>query len=215
MIVVGVDPGSIATGYAFLENRSGTLKVLEFGALRCKETWSLSRRLMYIHQGLFDLFKNYAPQAMALESSFFSKFPRSVLVLGHARGAIMVAAERLGIEVAEYAPRLVKQAATGRGAASKEQVALMIKSHLKLRQTPEPIDASDALAVAYCHILRVGIAPGKQGNRQVQSAEFSDLNMLIKSESRMSHSAPLKKVRKAKKDQAKAWLQVAASRGIR
>src|SRR5690606_28167023 len=91
-----------------------------------------------------------APGALALESAFHAKFPRAGLVLGHARGAIMVAAASRGVAVAEYAPSLVKKAAVGRGGATKEQVAALMQSHLRLRDLPRPADAA---AIAYCHLI--------------------------------------------------------------
>lgn len=152
MLVAGVDPGTTCTGYAFLEKTSDRLRVLEYGTIRAKSGESLPLRLERIHRELTALLTLYRPSALALESIFFAKHARSALVLGHARGAIMVAAQALGVEVAEYAPRLVKQAATGRGGAGKEVVAEMIRSHLRLKTLPRPADAADALAIAYCHL---------------------------------------------------------------
>ncbi len=155
MIVVGVDPGSAVTGYAFLEQGSHALKVLEYGVIRCKTSDPLDKRLGKIHSELKALLEIYRPSELALESIFFAKFPRSALVLGHARGAIMVAAHSLGIPVAEYSPKTVKQAAVGWGGASKSQVGQMIQSHLHLKQAPTPVDAADALAIAYCHLIQI------------------------------------------------------------
>ena len=152
MIAMGVDPGTVLTGYAFLEERSSRVAVLEYGVVRNRSTDPLPFRLEKIHRELRTLMETYRPHALALESAFFAKFVRSAMVLGHARGAVMVAAESLGIPVAEYAPRLVKQSATGRGGASKEQVAALMKTRLQLKDLPHPADAADALAVAYCHL---------------------------------------------------------------
>jgi crossover junction endodeoxyribonuclease RuvC len=154
MIAMGVDPGTAATGYAFLEERGPRVAVLEYGVVRSRPSDPLPQRLEKIHRELRQLMESYRPDAMALESVFFAKFVRSALILGHARGAIMVAAQSLGIPVAEYAPRLVKQSAVGRGGASKEQVASLMKSHLQLREAPKPADAADALAIAFCHLLQ-------------------------------------------------------------
>lgn len=154
MIVVGVDPGTHRTGYAFLEDRESRIRVLEYGVIRCKATDPLPQRLEKIYRELRVLMDIYHPAHLALESIFFAKFPRAALVLGHARGAIMVAAQSMGIPVAEYAPRLVKQATTGKGSASKEQVATLIQSHLGLKKAPTPADAADALAIAFCHLIQ-------------------------------------------------------------
>ena len=154
MIAMGVDPGTAVTGYAFLEERNSRLHVLEYGVVRSRATDPLPQRLEKIHRELRQLMETYHPAVLALESIFHAQFARSALVLGHARGAIMVAAQSLGIPVAEYAPRLVKKAAVGHGAASKDQVAAMMKTHLQLRDLPKPADAADALAVAFCHLMQ-------------------------------------------------------------
>ena len=161
MIVLGVDPGTHRTGYAFLESKSGRIRVLEYGVIRCKSTDPLPLRLEQIHRELKALMTVYSPGSMALESIFFAKFPQSALILGHARGAIMVAAQTMGIPIAEYAPKLVKKATVGTGSATKERVAIMIQSHLGLKAAPAPADAADALAIAFCHMIQVG----KEGAR--------------------------------------------------
>ncbi len=154
MIILGVDPGTQRTGYAFLEERNQKIRVLEYGIIRCKANDPLPLRLEQIHRELQALIKVYQPSHLALESIFFAKFARPALILGHARGAIMVAAQSLGVPVAEYAPRLVKQSVTGKGNAYKEQVATLIQSHLALKTAPTPADAADALAIAFCHLLQ-------------------------------------------------------------
>jgi len=152
MIAMGVDPGTAITGYAFLEERGSRVAVLEYGVVRNRPADPLPKRLEKIHRELRVLMETYHPDALALESAFFAKFVRSAMVLGHARGAVMVAAASLGIPVAEYAPRQVKQSATGRGGSSKEQVAALMQTRLQLKDIPKPADAADALAIAYCHL---------------------------------------------------------------
>ncbi len=154
MIVLGIDPGTHRTGYAFLEERENRIRVLEYGIIRCKATDALPLRLEQIHRELQALIKVYNPVSLALESIFFAKFPKAALILGHARGAIMVAGQSLGVPISEYAPRMVKQATTGKGNASKEQVASLIQSHLGLKKPPTPADAADALAIAFCHLIQ-------------------------------------------------------------
>ena len=153
MIAMGVDPGTAVTGYAFLEEKGGRIAVLEYGVVRSRATDPLPRRLEKIHRELGVLIETYSPSVLALESIFLAKFPNSAMILGHARGAIMVAAQSRGVPVEEYAPRLVKKAVVGRGGASKEQVAALMQTHLKLRDLPKPADAADALAIAFCHLL--------------------------------------------------------------
>lgn len=154
MIVVGVDPGTVRTGYAFLERRNDRIRVLEYGIIRNSSDHPLPLRLAKIHKELTALMETYRPAHLALESIFHAKFARSALVLGHARGAIMVAAQSLGIPVAEYAPSLVKKATVGKGNATKERVAALIQSHLQLKAPPTPADAADALAIAFCHMIQ-------------------------------------------------------------
>lgn len=156
MIVVGVDPGTVRTGYAFLERRDSRIRVLEYGVIRNDSEDPLPHRLGKIHRELSALMAIYQPSHLALESIFHSRFARSALILGHARGAIMVAAETLGIPVAEYSPSMVKKSTVGSGAATKERVAALIQTHLQLKTLPTPADAADALAIAFCHLIQVG-----------------------------------------------------------
>jgi crossover junction endodeoxyribonuclease RuvC len=156
LIVLGVDPGTHRTGYAFLEKRAGRIRVLEYGVIRLKDGASLPHRLEQLHRELKALMEVYHPAQLALESIFFAKFPQSALILGHARGAIMVAAQNMGIGVSEYAPQMVKKATVGTGRASKDRVAAMVQTHLGLKQPPTPADAADALAIAFCHLIQAG-----------------------------------------------------------
>jgi len=151
-IILGVDPGTRLTGYAFIEERKSRIHVLEYGVIRSKAGESLSVRLHRIYRDLTALMEVYQPSALALESIFFAKFARAALILGHARGAILVAAQAQGIAIAEYPPTQVKQAVTGRGNATKDQVATLMQANLNLKQLPTPADAADALAIAYCHL---------------------------------------------------------------
>lgn len=154
MIVLGVDPGTVRTGYAFLERRNDRIRVLEYGIIRNSSDAPLPLRLAKIHKELSALMETYRPSHLALESIFHAKFARSALILGHARGAIMVAAQAMGVPVAEYAPSLVKKATVGKGNATKERVAALIQSHLQLKAPPTPADAADALAIAFCHMIQ-------------------------------------------------------------
>jgi crossover junction endodeoxyribonuclease RuvC len=167
VIVLGVDPGTQRTGYAFLELRregalhpghpaanQGRIRVLEYGVIRNPSGDPLPQRLEKIHRELRHLMETYHPACLALENIFFAKYPQSALILGHARGAIMVAAQAMGVPVAEYAPSLVKRATVGTGSASKERVAALIQSHLGLKKPPTPADAADALAIAFCHLMQ-------------------------------------------------------------
>lgn len=158
MIILGIDPGSITTGYALLEKSDGSLRVLEYGTLHASATKSLEDRLVHIVSELEILLERYSPHALAMEGVFFAKNAKSALVLGHIRGAILVACRKRGMTFNEYPPRVVKQAVTGNGDASKEQVANMVFAQLGIVSSDLPLDASDALAIAWTHSNPVPLA---------------------------------------------------------
>jgi crossover junction endodeoxyribonuclease RuvC len=154
VIVLGVDPGTAATGYGVVERpESGLHRLIECGVIRPPARATLARRLAVIHQEISALIARHAPGAVAVESVFVSRNVRSALVLGHARGVILLAAEQAGLEVAEYAPRQVKAAVVGAGGATKPQVGLMVAKLLRLKHAPEPADAADGVAVALTYCL--------------------------------------------------------------
>ena len=151
MIILGIDPGSITTGYAFLDKDGNSLKVLEYGTIHAPATTPLEDRLLHIVTKLEELLDRYKPCALGMEGVFFAKNAKSALVLGHIRGAILVACRKRGMTFNEYPPRVVKQMVTGNGAASKEQVASIIFAQLGISGGELPLDASDALAIAWTH----------------------------------------------------------------
>lgn len=151
MIILGIDPGSITTGYAFLEKNGSSLKVLEYGTIHAPAANALEDRLLHIISRLEELLDRYRPHALSMEGVFFAKNAKSALVLGHIRGAILVACRKRGLSYNEYPPKVVKQAVTGNGAAAKEQVASMIFAQLGISGGDLPLDASDALAIAWTH----------------------------------------------------------------
>ncbi len=151
MIILGIDPGSITTGYAFLDTGEKCPMVLEYGVLHASESKALEDRLLDIISRLETLLEKYKPQALSMEGVFFAKNAKSALVLGHIRGAVLVACRRRGMTFNEYPPTVVKQAVTGSGNASKEQVANMIFARLGIEGGNLPLDASDALAIAWTH----------------------------------------------------------------
>ena len=151
MIILGIDPGSITTGYAFLDTGSKNSHVLEYGVLHAPAGHALEDRLLKIVSELETLLDKYHPEALSMEGVFFAKNAKSALVLGHIRGAILVACRRRGMSFSEYSPRAVKLAVTGDGGAAKEQVANMIFARLGIEAGSLPLDASDALAIAWTH----------------------------------------------------------------
>lgn len=152
MIILGIDPGSHVTGYAFIEKIDRKLKVLEYGVIRCKPKDTLPLRLKYLCSTLRELLTIHEPQVLSIENVFFSVNAKSALILGQARGAILATCMEKDVFVKEYSPKEIKQFAVGRGSASKEQVAWMMQKHYQLKEIPKPHDASDALAAAWaCH----------------------------------------------------------------
>jgi crossover junction endodeoxyribonuclease RuvC len=151
MVILGIDPGSITTGYAFLEQSGKGFKVLEYGTFHAPANRDLEDRLVHIVTELEALLDKYRPDALAMEGVFFAKNAKSALVLGHIRGAVLVACRKRGMSFNEYPPKVVKQSVTGDGSASKEQVANMVFAQLGIEKGDLPLDASDALAIAWTH----------------------------------------------------------------
>lgn len=151
MVILGIDPGSITTGYAFLEQSGKGFKVLEYGTFHAPANRDLEDRLVHIVTELETLLDKYRPDALAMEGVFFAKNAKSALVLGHIRGAVLVACRKRGMSFNEYPPKVVKQSVTGDGSASKEQVANMVFAQLGIERGDLPLDASDALAIAWTH----------------------------------------------------------------
>ncbi|MDR1759219.1 MAG: crossover junction endodeoxyribonuclease RuvC [Fibrobacter sp.] len=182
MIILGIDPGSYTTGYAFLKIESGKRSVLEYGIIACKAALSLEDRLLKIVSELELLITRYRPQILSMESAFFAKNVKSAMILGHVRGAVMAACRKKGMEFAEYSPRSVKQAVTGNGAASKEQVSLMVCAHLRLREISEKLDATDALAIAWTHASSLEMPGVFTARKRNSKNAMRDLVLRIKGE---------------------------------
>ncbi|MDH4101003.1 MAG: crossover junction endodeoxyribonuclease RuvC [Nitrospirota bacterium] len=155
MRVLGVDPGTVSCGFGIVDEEDHRLFHVACGAIKNSSKVDLHVRLKKIYDGLDDAIKAHRPHAMAIEEVFFAKNPHSALVLGHARGVAMLAAVNNGIPVFEYTALVVKQSVVGYGRAEKAQVQEMMKMLLKLKEIPKPADASDALAIAICHLMSV------------------------------------------------------------
>lgn len=148
-IILGIDPGSLKTGFGVIDTQSRQPVYVTSGVIRLP-TGALPERLKIIFDGISQIIGEYQPDEFAIEQVFMAKSAGSALKLGQARGAAIVAAVHANLPVAEYEARKVKQAVVGSGAATKEQVQHMVKTLLKLPGTPQE-DAADALAVALCH----------------------------------------------------------------
>lgn len=151
MRVLGIDPGSRITGYGIVEQQGNRLFHVDNGAIFTDSAVDFPGRLKRIFEGLQGVIHEYHPDAVAIENIFFSTNVQSALKLGQARGAAIVAAVQTGLPVYEYSALQVKQAVVGQGRAAKEQVQKMLKALLALPEIAQA-DASDALAVAVCHV---------------------------------------------------------------
>jgi crossover junction endodeoxyribonuclease RuvC len=149
--ILGVDPGSEITGYGVIESDGRRYALIEYAGIRTRPRMPFPERLLMISQKLEEVIARLHPQACAVEETFHAVNVKSALKLGHVRGTVLLAAARAGIEVFEYSPLEIKSALVGYGRAEKHQVQDMVRLVLKLAQSPEPLDASDALAVAICH----------------------------------------------------------------
>lgn len=156
--VLGVDPGTRATGYALVHRVEGRPRLIECGVIRTTKDADLGRRLVEIHRGMVELIERHDPTCVAIEGVFTGRNARTAMVLGHARGVLVLAAALRDLPVHAYPPREVKKRVVGTGAASKEQVGYMVRQHLRLKDVPEPADAADGCAVALCHLLRGDLA---------------------------------------------------------
>ena len=159
-IILGLDPSMRGTGYGIVRMIHPQPVALAHGTIRCPPAWEHSRCLVLIAQGLREVIRKYHPTVCAVEGLFFAQNLQTAILMGEARGAGLVAAGEAGLEIYEMAPRKVKQAIVGYGAAQKLAVSKMVQRLLKLAEPPEP-DAADALALALAYAQEAGrFAPG-------------------------------------------------------
>jgi crossover junction endodeoxyribonuclease RuvC len=150
--VFGFDPGSNTTGYGVIDSDGKSYNLVEFAGIRAPARFTFAERLLIISQKLEEVIERLRPTACSVEETFYAVNVKVALKLGHVRGVVLVAAARAGIPVFEYSPLEIKSAITGYGRAEKHQVQEMVRLILKLKELPEPLDASDALGAAICHI---------------------------------------------------------------
>ncbi len=157
MIILGVDPGTLFTGYAVISGVNEKLKLLCCDIIKNPAKNSFPIRLKHIYDGLVEVIENYKSDEFAIETAFYGKNVQSTLKLGHARGVSILAAVNKQVPTTEYSPREVKKSVSGKGAASKVQVRYMVCSALGIKESklPKQTDISDAIAVALCHHNRL------------------------------------------------------------
>ena len=156
-IVLGIDPGTAVTGYGVVSRGDdGAVSLLECGVIRTSAGEPLPDRIREIFLGIQEVIERFQPSSVVVEDVFQGKNVRSALTLGHARGAILLAAALQELSIAEYSPREIKKAVVGTGGATKDQVAYMVQRHLRLKTPPTPSDAADGVAAALCHCFVSG-----------------------------------------------------------
>ncbi len=149
--VLGVDPGTIITGFGVVERRDNSLVCVDSGEARLSKGKLLSNRLQSVYAGISEIIVRTRPEALVVENIFYGKNPRSLIKQGEMRGVIILAGAKQGIPIYEYSPLEIKRAVVGYGRAEKSQVQMMVKAILNLAETP-PADVADALAAAICHL---------------------------------------------------------------
>ena len=150
--IIGVDPGLNNTGFGILDYRGSKIKVVAYGLVTPPTEESIPNRLEYLNSHMNDLIDKFNPMSMAIEDSFYSQNVKSAILLGQARGVLLLSAASRGIPSMVYAPRKVKQSVTGSGSSSKKQVKYMVEKILKIDKNISSLDITDALAIGLCHI---------------------------------------------------------------
>lgn len=151
--ILGIDPGNARCGWGVIEEDGGRFALVECGCLSTKPAVSREGRLLQVYEGLAELMDRLQPDEVAVEQLFFNKNVGSAMAVGEARGVALLAAAQRGLRLAEYTPSKVKEALSGSGRASKDEVRLMVMMQLGLEKPPRPDDISDALAIALTHLF--------------------------------------------------------------
>lgn len=164
-IILGIDPGTNNMGYGLIHVKGKKLELITLGVVKLSKLDNLELRLHKIFEKTTWLIDTFHPDELAIEAQFFGKNVQSMLKLGRAQGVAIAAALNRDMPYTEYEPKKIKKAITGNGSASKEQVAEMLKHLIGLKEVPDLLDATDALATAVCHYYQRGISlPGKSTN---------------------------------------------------
>lgn len=173
-LILGIDPGSRFTGYALLKKSGNVFTALRCDTLRLDKEAEHPARLARIYSFFSSLISNFSPSSVAIETPVYGKDPTAMLKLGRAQAACMLAAINEGVQVFEYYPKMVKKSITGNGNASKQQVAFMIDKMIRLEEAASNFDASDALAVAWCHAMKGGMeVHSASGNTRAKGNSWS------------------------------------------
>jgi crossover junction endodeoxyribonuclease RuvC len=154
VIVLGIDPGTASTGYGVVKGDGlGLVSLVECGVIRTKPREPLASRLLEIFEGVTELLERHKPDAMSVEDVFYAKNVRTTVVLGHARGVVLLAGQQASVAIHELPPTEIKKAVVGTGHATKEQVQFMLTRLLRLKSVPQPSDAADGVAAALACLM--------------------------------------------------------------
>lgn len=165
MIILGIDPGTANTGYGVVQGDGlGLVSLVECGVIRTKPRDPLADRLFEIFEGVSELLARHRPDALSVEDVFYAKNVRTTVVLGHARGVVLLAGRKANVDIHEIPPAEIKKAVVGTGAATKEQVQFMLMRLLRLKSVPQPSDAADGVAAALACLMAIR-APSIKGIR--------------------------------------------------
>ena len=167
MIVLGIDPGTANTGYGVVRGDDrGVVSLIECGVIRTRARDPLPSRLREIYDGVSELIARHRPDTLSIEDVFYAKNVRTTVVLGHARGVVLLAAEQRGLAIHESPPAEIKKAVVGSGAATKEQVQFMLTRLLRLKSVPQPSDAADGVAAALAFVMGARVPRIADVNRE-------------------------------------------------
>lgn len=170
--ILGIDPGTVVTGYGLVEIRKNKPFIVDMGKIRAPQKNTHYQKLKIMHEKSLEIIEKYSPDVMAIEAPFYGKDIQAMLKLGRGQGAIMIAALTNNLPIYEYAPLLVKQSITGMGRAAKEQVAYFLQKVYHLKNIDAGLDATDAVAVAICHFIQM--------SKPAKSSEYKNWNDFIK-----------------------------------
>ncbi len=164
MLILGVDPGTVVTGFGIVKYEKNQLTYIHSGIIRTPKTKEMPPRLEAIYSELDKIIKLYKPTQFAIETAFYNKNVQAVLKIGYVRGISLLLAQQCNLDISEYSPREIKKSVVGNGGASKEQVQFMIKKIMNLKNDFKTLDESDAVAIAICHAFKKDSLSHKSGS---------------------------------------------------
>jgi len=157
MLILGIDPGIVKTGYGLININNNVPTLIDYGIIAPNAKDQISSRLLSIYSDIEELINTFKPNVFSIEDVFYAKNFRSAMLLGQARAVAILCAEKYSVPIFEYSAKKVKQSVTGNGNSSKIQVQYMIQKMLKIKNISMPVDSSDALAIALCHLNQLKV----------------------------------------------------------